>query len=187
MIPNIRDLELDSQDTENEDVLEKREKYAQAILLLFYPYRIEDDLKSEGTYWKQYTRALKDEQFSKLCLQVMQNIQDVTYNCSNFKQAGDILETKTDYIPHEDDDKVTKDENEESIPIKQYEEILKNLMTNSDHGIRHVDPKVRSLNVIAKRFDIVEQEIAQNISSMQNLDDITTIPDFLMNSKSYLR
>ena len=57
-------------------------------------------------------------------------------------------------------------------------------MTASDHGIRYVDPEVRSLNVIAKRFDIKEQEIAQNSSSIQLLDDITNIPEFLMSTNS---
>lgn len=57
--PNINDLNLCNENSDDLAVIEKREKYGQLVLLLFYPYRDEDDLKLEGSYWKRYKRHWK--------------------------------------------------------------------------------------------------------------------------------
>ena len=59
----------------------------------------------------------------------MQNIQDVTYNCSDLKQADDVLEITTEYTPHEDDNKLPKDEEDETISFKEFEEVLNKVKT----------------------------------------------------------
>lgn len=69
------------------------------------------------------------------CLQVMQNIQDVTYNCIELQVAGDILEKTTEYVPHDDDHKKFKNEKENTASINEFEEVLNDLMIKSDHGI----------------------------------------------------
>jgi len=95
------------------------------------------------------------------------------------------LETTTTYTSHEDDDKIAKDEQVESVSFREFETVLNDLMIKSNHGIRNVDPKVRSLNIIAKRFDIVEQNFTKdNNSSVNSLNDILDIPEFLMCSKN---
>ena len=37
-----------------------REDYAKIILLLFYPYRTQEDLRHKGSYWKRYKMALSE-------------------------------------------------------------------------------------------------------------------------------
>ena len=71
LIPNIMDLYLDCKNHEDAEVLEKREKYGQIILLLFYPFRIEDDLKLDGSHWKQYVKSMENNLFSKQWLEVI--------------------------------------------------------------------------------------------------------------------
>ena len=103
--PNIIELNLDNEETDDLVVIEKREKYGQLVLLLFYPFRDKDDLKLGNSYWKRYKKALEDRLITSKCLQVMQNIQDITYNCTELKVAGDALDKTTEYVPHEDDNK----------------------------------------------------------------------------------
>ena len=58
LLPNINELSLNIDNTNDEIVLKRREKYGQIALLLFYPYRDRDDLKLDGSYWKRYIHAL---------------------------------------------------------------------------------------------------------------------------------
>ena len=90
LLPNINELSLNIDNTNDEIVLKRREKYGQIALLLFYPYRDRDDLKLDGSYWKRYIHALEEQLISSKCIQVLQNIQDVTYNCIDLKVASDI-------------------------------------------------------------------------------------------------
>ena len=43
LLPNVAELRIDS-DIMDMNTLSKREEYAKIVLLLFYPYRIQDDL-----------------------------------------------------------------------------------------------------------------------------------------------
>ena len=42
-----------------------REDYAKIILLLFYPYRMQEDLRHKGSYWKRYKLALSEKKYQK--------------------------------------------------------------------------------------------------------------------------
>ena len=78
------------------DTSRNREEYAKIVLLLFYPYRIKDDLLLNESYWEQYKMALSKKRISPKELQVLQNIQDVCHNCAKLKVAqDDLLKTTT--------------------------------------------------------------------------------------------
>ena len=136
LLPNVNELSLELKTTDDTEVLLKREKYGQIVLLLFFPYCIEDDLMIEGSYWKKYVNALDNNLISKKCLEVMQNIQDVTYNCCDLKLASDVLESTTEYTPHVDDDKKTNKKKEDVISSSEFEDVIRSLIINSNHGIR---------------------------------------------------
>ena len=48
-----------------------REEYAKIILLLFYPYRVQDDLLLNESYWDRYNMALSENKKSHQDLQVI--------------------------------------------------------------------------------------------------------------------
>ena len=111
------------------------------ILLLFYPYRTQDDLVINGSFWEKYKFVVDNNILSPKSLEVCQNIQDVCHNCSKLKQAKDELETITVYTPHEKDDKRNCSEEENSVTIEEIAEMLQQL---DDPRVRTVDPKKRS-------------------------------------------
>ena len=62
-----------------------------------------DDLVIDDSYWDKHKTALSKNELSSKSLEVIQNIQDVSYNCSNLCKAKDDLETTTIFTPHETD------------------------------------------------------------------------------------
>ena len=50
---NITESEID------DDVRENREYYAKMALLMFYPFRTLEDLKTDGSYWKKFEHQLR--------------------------------------------------------------------------------------------------------------------------------
>ena len=73
LLPNVEDLRIDNIITEM-DTTRTREEYAKIILLLFYPYRVQDDLLLNESYWDRYNVALSEHKISPHGLQVIQNI-----------------------------------------------------------------------------------------------------------------
>ena len=113
LLPNIADLDMSHESTDL-NVVKAREKYGMIVLLLFYPYRLQDDLLLDGSYWQKYQQAVSNGTISKRSLQVCQNIQDASYNCSKILKAPDELLQTTTFKPHEDDkkDNSQNDQNE---------------------------------------------------------------------------
>ena len=184
LFPNIKELSLNNEDTDDQGVIDKREKYGQIALLLFYPYRDKDDLKLNGSYWKRYRMALMNNLISKKCLEVMQNIQDVTYNCIDLKVSSDILEKTTEYIPHQDDLKIQKTDNENTVFLREYEGVLFDLISKSSHGIRDVDTCKRSLNIIANRSGFIDQQFKiSSDDSYLSWNNILQIPEILLSER----
>ena len=118
LLPNIADLNI-LQDITDPSVTELRERYAMIVLLLFFPYRDQDDLLIDGSYWEKFKRATSEKLFSQKSLEVIQNIQDVLYNCSKMKQVKDELETTTTFTPHESDSKRVKQADEEETDVNE--------------------------------------------------------------------
>ena len=88
LFPNVEDIRIDSIETDM-DTSRNREEYAKIVLLLFYPYRIKDDLLLNESYWDRYKMALSENRISPKHLQVIQNIQDVCHNCTELKVPQD--------------------------------------------------------------------------------------------------
>ena len=63
LLPNIADLSINIITTEG-NILKKGEEYAKIILLLFYPYRIQDDLMLHNSYWDRCIMALDNNMIS---------------------------------------------------------------------------------------------------------------------------
>ena len=64
LIPNIADISQ-KEEPNNRYTIKSREDYTLIILLLFYPFRMKDDLKLEGSYWKRYMCALMKNKMSQ--------------------------------------------------------------------------------------------------------------------------
>ena len=104
LLSNIVDLHI-LEESNDPNIIDLREEYAMIILLLFYPYRTQDDLVINGSFWEKYKFVVDNNILSPKSLEVIQNIQDVCHNCSKLKQAKDELDAITVYTPHEKDDK----------------------------------------------------------------------------------
>ena len=174
LLPSVADISF-TEGTCNEYKVKLRENYSLIVLLLFYPYRSKDDLELDGSYWKRYKYALEQRKISGKCLNVLQNIQDVCHNCSKLKSARDELELTTMYESHEDDQR--EQQKDDDLNIVSFDQISELFQQADDFGIREVHPSKRKLKIIAKRHDIVDQEIPQ--FRMINTD-ITDIPEGLM-------
>ena len=104
LLPNIKDIHL-FEETYDKSIVDLREQYAIIVLLLFYLYGAIYDLVINDSYWDKYKIVISKNKLSRKSLEVIQNIQDESYNCSNLCQVNDELETTTIFIPHESDSK----------------------------------------------------------------------------------
>ena len=134
LLPNVADLRIDSIITEM-DTSRKREEYAKIVLLLFYPYRIQDDLMLNESYWDRYKMALSENRRSPKDLQVLQNIQDVCHNCENLKVAQDNLVKTITGEAHKSDNKKKVNDNIAPIP---FDEIANMFQQQDDFGIADI-------------------------------------------------
>ena len=80
LFPNVKELKVNSYETD-EHTKWLREEYAKLALLLFYPFQNKSDLTINESFWKKYQTVMASSGFSPTSLSVMQNIQDVNYNC----------------------------------------------------------------------------------------------------------
>ena len=85
LLPNIKDLCM-LEDISERATMDLREQYAMIVLLLFYPYRDIDDLHIHNSFWDKYRTVISNNGLSSKSLEVIQNIQDVSYNCSNLQK-----------------------------------------------------------------------------------------------------
>ena len=60
LLPNVAELDVQNETT-NPCTERLREKYAKIVLLLFYPFRTQDDLKVHGSFWKKYKLVLSEK------------------------------------------------------------------------------------------------------------------------------
>ena len=82
-------------------VICKREMYAKMALLMFYPFRDLNDLKSNGSYWRLFHNELKKHinkektVFWKKGFEILQNIQDRSTLEKHVKRARDPISMTT--------------------------------------------------------------------------------------------
>lgn len=121
LLPNVKDLKIGKNNVSNETIL-YREQYAKIALLLFHPFRVKEDLIINGSFWTKYINLMKNNKLTPTTIKVLQNIQDVNYNCVIGKT--DILDPilkSTSYKKCDEDKKYNKqkkdsdDENYASI------------------------------------------------------------------------
>ena len=164
----MADLKIDS-DVMGIDTLSKRQEYAKIVPLLFYPYRIQDDLMLNESYWDRYKWALRNNRISPKDLQVIQNIQDVCHNCAKLNKAQDGLLKTTTCEAHKLDNKNKVKDNEATIPFDQIADMLQQ---RDDYRVGKVHPTKRSLSIIVSRCNIIQQNIPECISAITNILDI---------------
>ena len=115
-----------------------RERYALIVLLLFFPYRSVDDLMLNDSYWEKYLHAVKNNQLSAKSLEVIQNIQDVSYNCSGMRKAKDELKETTKFTPHEKDSDTRCKVDDNTTDIIDIVELFQQL---DDTGLEDSNPE----------------------------------------------
>ena len=168
MLPSVEDLIKDSPITDI-DTTRTREEYAKIILLLFYPYRVQDDLLLNESYWNRYNEALSENKISPHGLQVIQNIQDVHHNCTKLKTAEDTLLKTTTCLKHDLDNKVNAKNDEPTISFDQISDMLEQ---KNNYGVREVHPTKRNLSIIASRCHIIQQDIPDCEQVIPNITDV---------------
>ena len=168
LLPNVADLRIDSIITDV-DTSRKREEYANISLLLFYPYRIQDDLMLNDSYCDRYKMALSENRISPKDLQVLQNIQDVCHNCAKLKVAQDDLLKTTTCVAHELDNKKKLKDDEPTIP---YNQITNMLQQHDVYRVKEVHPTKRSLSIIASSCNIIQQNIPDCEAAIPNILDV---------------
>jgi len=82
-------------------VVDKREMYAKIALMMFFPFRQLNDLKTNGSYWILFHKELKkhinkeDTVFWKKGFEILQNIQDRSTLEKHVKRARDPISITT--------------------------------------------------------------------------------------------
>ena len=94
------------------------------VLLLFYPYRTIYDLVINDSYWDKYKIVISTNELSTKSLEVIQNIQGVSYNCLNFRRVKDELETTTIIAPHDTNKKRKCEENKSQLMYINWQKYL---------------------------------------------------------------
>jgi len=82
-------------------VVDTREMYAKIALVMFFPFRQLNDLKTDGSYWILFHKELKkhinkeDTVFWKKGFEILQNIQDRSTLEKHVKRARDPISITT--------------------------------------------------------------------------------------------
>ena len=71
------------------------ETYSEMVLLLFYPYRNEQDLYMEDSYTLKFRDAIKKGVFSETTFSFLQNLQDCKSNSFRSTLVDDDLQRHT--------------------------------------------------------------------------------------------
>ena len=163
--------------TNNSDKNE-RERYAQIALLLFLPFSSRDELKVRGSYWNKYLEAKSKGLIWKKGLEILQNIQDVNYNCNRATEPQDPLNMNTVLMKSDKDDEIRKRRNKKNnaIHIREIERQI-GLGQLSQVGLTEDQPDVmsRSMKAVIDRGNLSEQDV--NVTVLPNEhSDITNIP-----------
>ena len=161
----------------SDDVIEAREEYAMMALLLFYPFRTQSDLVESGSFWKKYISSVRDGSFWPKGLDILQNIQDIHYNCSQMEKPVDPITASTILKAHEKDKELNRSNEQEdnTVNVDQIENLLDSL-NGCEPGQQISDPDIdkRRLAHIAEGVTIPPHTITNNTSpsTLKNILDI---------------
>ena len=184
LLPNIKDLKIGKNDVSNETTL-YREQYAKIALLLFHPFRVKEDLIINGSFWAKYMNLMKNNKLTPTTIKVLQNIQDVNYNCVIGKTTIlDPILKSTSYKKCDEDKKFNKqkkdsdDENYASI-----EELQKAFESIDPDTGYEPDNEKRSMSHLIERHVINEKKIDTKFDEViSNLKDIVNPPESILNT-----
>ena len=96
----IKDLQLNTTNP-TEECFQKREKYAKMALIMFYPFRCLQELKTDNSFWTTFFIELQkhlkgeDTKFWEKGFDILQNINDRTSLDKEIKRARDPINMKT--------------------------------------------------------------------------------------------
>lgn len=97
---SLEELDL-HHDKSTEKSYDKREMYAKMALIMFYPYRTLNDLKIDGSFWKQFNKQRqryineKKTEFWPKGFDILQNIEDMLLQQQHVKRARDPISIAT--------------------------------------------------------------------------------------------
>ena len=176
LFPNISQLEMRNR-RPSSAVIKVREEYAQMALLLFYPFRTRSDLKQHGSFWNKYRSSVHDGTFWSKGLEILQNIQDINYNCTQLTKPIDPITATTTLKEHEKDKELARsDDNEENtVTIENIEALLKTVDSHS-HNISDPDINKRRLKIVADKVLVPPHTLPNITSSSSKLKDMFQIP-----------
>lgn len=155
LLPNIADIHP-QKDTHDKSILDMRKTYAMILFLLFFPYCSIYDLILNDTYWQRSFNAVENDQLLAKSLEVIQNIQDVSYNCSNLRKEKYELEETTDFTHHEKDNDTRCKVNDTATDTKKIVELFQQL---DNTGLEDSNLDRRSLSMVGERYTIVDQDV----------------------------
>ena len=178
LLPNVTKTFYSSENEMLEsDVSYHREKFAKIALLLFYPYRCESDIIKNDSFWEVYEDAFCNNKLSDVGYVVLQNIQDVQYNCtsqSNVK-VDPILQT-TVYEASDEDNDMKKKMSSDDSNVADYDEIDKMFQSLSPDVGYEPDELKRDLSFITSSHDVPLSKINVDMLNDDNLKNILDIP-----------
>ena len=177
LFANISELKM-SVESPSDEVIAAREEYAKMALLLFYPFCTRSDLTENGSFWKKYRLSVRDGTFWPKGLEILQNIQDINYNCAQLKKPVDPITASTVLQQHEKDKEINRsNEQEENTVTIDHIEALLNSLDGCESGQQIPDSDInnRRLTHIAERV-IVPPHTITNIISPSMLTNIFNIP-----------
>ena len=97
---SLEELDLHHEKS-TEKSYDKRETYAKMALIMFYPYRTLNDLKIDGSFWKQFNKQRrryingKKTKFWPKGFDILQNIEDILLQQKHVKRARDPISIAT--------------------------------------------------------------------------------------------
>ena len=153
--PNISQLQMNIVNS-SDDVVAVRENYAKMALLLFYLFRARSDLTHNGSFWERYRLSIHDRTFWPKGLEILQNIQDINYNCAQLQRPVDPITATTTLRTHEDDKDVKRlsETEENTVTIDHIEALLDSIDTGVSNPIGDPDINKRRLKHIAERVEV---------------------------------
>jgi hypothetical protein len=90
------------------------EQYSRLVLMLFYPFRCEDDLLLDGSHTKRLRHCVKHNLVRQFAFEYLQNVQDSRSNALRFAAVEDELSRKTVPFQVVDDGLIHSDSDDDS-------------------------------------------------------------------------
>ena len=176
LFPNVSQLEMNSR-RPSSAAIKVREEYAKMALLLFCPFRSRSDLQQNGSFWTKYRSSLRDGSFWPKGQEILQNIQDINYNCTQLTKPLDTITATTTLKVHEKDKEMARadDNDDNTVTIENIEALLKTIDQHS-HDIP--DPSIikRRLKIIADKVMIPPNTLPNITSYSSMLSNAFEIP-----------